>query len=171
MGCKYSAVGAWLRHAPGGCNCHACQAPDVSQDPSQSRCVFVIAPCARVCAVKLYEAYNSAAAAPVYKNMVRFKGDHNHPRPSFFYSSVCCFFHQQLKLDQVLLGGNPVRHTCCCYGLLGWLVEAELRLCSLSCLQAAESTHWSFVNPGLGPAVALWTYHGLGSKVVPGCPR
>jgi hypothetical protein len=46
---------------------------------------------------------------PVYKNLVRFKGDHNHPRPAFFYSSVCCFFHQQLKLDEVLLGGNPVR--------------------------------------------------------------
>jgi hypothetical protein len=63
-----------------------------------------------VAAVKLYEAYNSAADAPVYKNLVRFKGDHNHPRPAFFYSSVCCFFHQQLKLDQVLLGGNPVSH-------------------------------------------------------------
>ena len=44
----------------------------------------------------------------MYKNLVRFRGDHNHPRPSFFYSSVCCFFHQQLRLDQVLLGGNPV---------------------------------------------------------------
>jgi hypothetical protein len=63
-----------------------------------------------VTAVKLYEAYNTAADAPVYKNLVRFKGDHNHPRPAFFYSSVCCFFHQQLKLDQVLLGGNPVSH-------------------------------------------------------------
>jgi hypothetical protein len=61
--------------------------------------------------VKLYEAYNSTADAPVYKNLVRFKGDHNHPRPAFFYSSVCCFFHQQLKLDQVLLGGNPVSDT------------------------------------------------------------
>lgn len=68
-------------------------------------------------AVKLYEAYNSAAEAPAYKNMVRFRGDHNHPRPSFFYSSVCCFFHQQLKLDQVLLGGNPVRLGL---GFWGW---------------------------------------------------
>jgi hypothetical protein len=68
--------------------------------------------CAGVRAVKLYEAYNTTADEPVYKNLVRFKGDHNHPRPAFFYSSVCCFFHQQLKLDQVLLGGNPVRFAC-----------------------------------------------------------
>ncbi|KAF6254056.1 Alpha/Beta hydrolase protein [Scenedesmus sp. NREL 46B-D3] len=55
---------------------------------------------------KLHDAYNSSAAYPVYKNIVRFDGDHNHPRPAFFYSSVCCFFHQQLKLDQVLLPGR-----------------------------------------------------------------
>lgn len=74
-------------------------------------CCSVLRAC--VPAVKLFEAYNTTADAPVYKNMVRFKGDHNHPRPAFFYSSVCCFFHQQLKLDQVLLGGNPVRCSCC----------------------------------------------------------
>ncbi|WIA34398.1 hypothetical protein OEZ86_012734 [Tetradesmus obliquus] len=55
---------------------------------------------------KLHEAYNSAGAYAVYKNIVRFDGDHNHPRPAFFYSSVCCFFHQQLKLDLVLLPGH-----------------------------------------------------------------
>jgi hypothetical protein len=54
-------------------------------------------------AEKLHEAYNSSGAYPVYKNIVRFDGDHNHPRPAFFYSSVCCFFHQQLKLELVLV--------------------------------------------------------------------
>ncbi|KAF8061303.1 yqkD [Scenedesmus sp. PABB004] len=57
--------------------------------------------------VKLHAAYAAAAPAGVYKNLVRFAGDHNHPRPAFFYSSVCCFFHQQLRLDDLLLGGNP----------------------------------------------------------------
>jgi hypothetical protein len=80
------------------------------QDTSCKSCCLL---CSGVCAVKLFEAYNTTADAPVYKNLVRFKGDHNHPRPAFFYSSVCCFFHQQLKLDQVLLGGNPVRYPCC----------------------------------------------------------
>lgn len=59
-------------------------------------------------AVKLHGAYNASAAYPVYKNLVRFRGDHNHPRPAFFYASVCCFFHQQLDLDGVLLNGNSV---------------------------------------------------------------
>lgn len=78
--------------------------------PAVALCLALLLSCTSCScpAVKLYEAYNSTADAPVYKNLVRFKGDHNHPRPAFFYSSVCCFFHQQLKLDQVLLGGNPV---------------------------------------------------------------
>ena len=30
------------------------------------------------------------------KNLVKFEGDHNSPRPSFFYDSVVIFFHNTL---------------------------------------------------------------------------
>jgi hypothetical protein len=83
----------------GACGSCALSALTLRHVPSPALCC---------CAVKLYEAYNSAAPQAVYKNLVRFAGDHNHPRPAFFYSSVCCFFHQQLALDAVLQGGNPV---------------------------------------------------------------
>lgn len=53
-------------------------------------------------AVRLQAAYGGA-----YKNLVRFEGDHNYPRPQFFYTSVCCFFHQQLKLEDQLIGPSP----------------------------------------------------------------
>lgn len=39
---------------------------------------------------------------------MRFDGDHNHPRPQFFYDSVTIFFHQQLQLEKVLVGKRPV---------------------------------------------------------------
>lgn len=74
------------------------------------RRVYLVVVCFVGPAEKLHAAYNSTAPHPVYKNLVRFKGDHNHPRPAFFYSSVCCFFHQQLGLDQVLLEGMQVRY-------------------------------------------------------------
>jgi hypothetical protein len=76
--------------------------------PYSFSAMLVIHSCSPL-AEKLHEAYNSSGAYPVYKNIVRFDGDHNHPRPSFFYSSVCCFFHQQLKLEVVLLPGHTVR--------------------------------------------------------------
>jgi hypothetical protein len=55
------------------------------------------------------------AAAPPrpYRNLIRFGGDHNHVRPPFFYASVCCFLHVHLRLDDVLVGGNPLRGVAC----------------------------------------------------------
>jgi hypothetical protein len=44
-----------------------------------------------------------------YRNLIRFGGDHNHVRPPFFYASVCCFLHVHLRLEEVLVGGNPMR--------------------------------------------------------------
>jgi hypothetical protein len=98
-------------------------------------------------AEKLHEAYNSSGAYPVYKNIVRFDGDHNHPRPAFFYSSVCCFFHQQLKLELVLMPGHSVSMVhcsllnssaaaddwcCCCCGTQQLLQHGSLSLSGLN---------------------------------------
>ncbi|GFH14895.1 hydrolase_4 domain-containing protein, partial [Haematococcus lacustris] len=51
---------------------------------------------------RLYEAYAGD------KNFIKVDGDHNSRRPEFFYQSVAIFFHNTLKLDEMLEGGNPL---------------------------------------------------------------
>jgi hypothetical protein len=83
-----------------------------------------------------------AAYGGEYRNLVRFDGDHNHPRPQFFYDSVTIFFHQQLQLEKVLVGKRPVGSRRGLGGLMGvpvWLLSA----CVFCAVHCTSSNHGS----------------------------
>jgi dienelactone hydrolase len=42
------------------------------------------------------------------KNLVTFEGDHNSPRPDFFYNSVVIFFYNTLQVSSLLRDDNKV---------------------------------------------------------------
>lgn len=56
---------------------------------------------------RLADAYGSKAQ-DVYKNVVKFEGDHNQVRPPWFYDSVAAFCAQHLDIERQLVGGNPL---------------------------------------------------------------
>jgi fermentation-respiration switch protein FrsA (DUF1100 family) len=43
------------------------------------------------------------------KNYVSFEGDHNTPRPHFFYDSVVIFFHNTLQVDSLCRKDNKIK--------------------------------------------------------------
>jgi hypothetical protein len=51
------------------------------------------------------------------KNVVRFEGDHNSPRPDFFHNSVVIFFHNTLQIemlcreDNKLVSSKKIKHS------------------------------------------------------------
>lgn len=43
------------------------------------------------------------------KNIVRFEGDHNSPRPEFFFNSVVIFFHNTLQIESLCREDNKLK--------------------------------------------------------------
>jgi hypothetical protein len=48
------------------------------------------------------------ACSSVDKRLLMFDGSHNSQRPEFYYSNVSQFFHQSLRLDEMIEGGNQL---------------------------------------------------------------
>ncbi|KAJ7980144.1 alpha/beta-Hydrolases superfamily protein [Quillaja saponaria] len=53
------------------------------------------------------------------KNIIKFEGDHNSPRPLFYFDSVNIFFHNVLQPPEDEVGGETI-WTTCMITLGGW---------------------------------------------------
>lgn len=42
------------------------------------------------------------------KNIVKFEGDHNSPRPDFFFNSVVIFFHNTMQVEYLCREDNKI---------------------------------------------------------------